>query len=207
MKTSTKKTTPTMADATGLLIPIKLISKIDLNADKTAKKIVKDAKALQERLIDFKDSALDACDEWYNQLLAQLKDSGKDVDSKKGNYTIFSYDRSIKIEVKIGTRLEFDSNINIAKIKIDEYLEAITKDSNSEVATIVQHAFTTSKGKLDAKRVLQLFSLNITNKLWVEAMEMLRQSIKTNITKRYMAIWERDANGEYQPLVLQFSNL
>ena len=150
---------------------------------------------------------MESCDDWYTQLLSQLKTNGKDIDSKKGNYTLFSYNRNIKVEVKIGTRIEFDSNIDIAKIKIDEYLTDITKESNPEIGIIVKHAFTTTKGQLDAKRILQLFSLQIKHKLWLEAMDLLKSSIKTNVTKRYMAIWERDGSGEYQPIVLQFSNL
>lgn len=207
MTTKPTPTVKTMADASGLQIPVKLIPKHDIEADKIARRILAKAESLQERLIAFKQKSLEACDGWYRQLLEQMERNSKNTTTLKGNFTMFSFDRSIKIEVRIGTKIEFDSNIDLAKIKIDEYLAEITRGSNEEVATIVNHAFTTTKGQLDAKRILQLFSLTIKHKLWIEAMDYLKSSIKTNITKRYMAIWKRDEQGEYQPLILQFSNL
>lgn len=207
MKAKPTPPTKTMKDATGQDIPVKFIPKIDLDADKKVKKILAAGKALQQKLIDYKNECLELCDGWYSQLLSELKSKEKDTDNKKGNYTLFSFDRSIKVTVRIGTRIEFDSKIDIAKLKIDEYLQEITKGSNDEIKLIVNQAFTTTRGQLDSKRVLNLFTLQITHKLWKEAMELLKASIKTNITKRYMEIAERDENGEYQTLVLQFSNL
>jgi hypothetical protein len=72
---------------------------------------------------------------------------------------------------------------------------------------IVNNAFTTVRGKLDPKRILQLFSYQIKNVRWKKAMEILQDSITTNYSKRYIKVSERDSNGEYQNINVQFSSI
>ena len=111
------------------------------------------------------------------------------------------------MEVNVGQRLEFDDKINLAKAEIDAYLQEITEGQNSDIVIIVNNAFTTVRGKLDHKRILQLFSYKIKNVHWEKAMELLKDSITTNHSKRYIKVSERDSNGEYQVINVQFSSL
>jgi hypothetical protein len=54
---------------------------------------------------------------------------------------------------------------------------------------------------------LQLFSYKIKNARWEKAMTLLKDSITTNHSKRYIKVLERDSNGEYQNINVQFSSL
>ena len=64
-----------------------------------------------------------------------------------------------------------------------------------------------SKGKLDKRRILGLQKLKIEDPEWEEAMQIINDSIQIERTKRYVAFFERDEDGEYKPIVLNFSSL
>ena len=69
------------------------------------------------------------------------------------------------------------------------------------------NAFTTSKGRLDTKRILSLFTYKISHPLWMEAMDLIKQAMQTNSSVRYLTVSTRDENGKYNLLNLNFSNL
>lgn len=197
----------TLRDHNGFEVPVTAIQKADLQKDKSAKKLAEKFKEMSLKLQHLKDFAFDEADKIYETQLRAYEIDGKAVDNLKGNFTFYSYDKRFKIEVNIGQRLEFDNKINLAKIEIDEYLKEITDGQHSDIITIVNHAFTTVRGKLDHKRILQLFSYKIKNARWEKAMQLLKDSITTNHSKRYIKVSERDNNGEYQVINVQFSSL
>ena len=197
----------TLRDHNGFDVPVTAIGKIDLKKNQTAIKIAEKFKEMAVRLQNLKDFAFDAADEIYELQLKAYEIDGRDVERMKGNFTFFSYDKRFKVEVNIGQRLEFDDKINLAKAEIDEYLKEITEGQNSDIMIIVNNAFTTVRGKLDPKRILQLFSYQIKNVRWKKAMEILQDSITTNHSKRYIKVSERDSNGEYQNINVQFSSI
>lgn len=201
------KTVKTLRDHNGFEIPVTSIPKIEMNKDKVAKKLADKFKEMSLKLQHLKDVAFDEADKIYEAQLRAYEIDGRDVDKLKGNFTFYSYDKVFKIEVNIGQRLEFDDKINLAKAEIDEYLKDITEGQNSDIITIVNHAFTTVRGKLDHKKILQLFSYKIKNARWEKAMVILKDSITTNHSKRYIKVSERDSNGEYQVINVQFSSL
>ena len=197
----------TLRDHNGFDVPVTAIGKIDLKKNQTAIKIAEKFKEMAVRLQNLKDFAFDAADEIYELQLKAYEIDGRDVERMKGNFTFFSYDKRFKVEVNIGQRLEFDDKINLAKAEIDEYLKEITEGQNSDILIIVNNAFTTVRGKLDPKRILQLFSYQIKNVRWKKAMEILQDSITTNHSKRYIKVSERDSNGEDQNINVQFSSI
>ena len=203
----TKKTVKTLRDHNGYDIPVNSIPKVELQKDKVAAKLVAEFKKMSLRLQHLKDEAFDEADKIYEQQLKAYSIEGPSVDKLKGNFTFYSYDKAYKVEVNVGQRLEFDDKINLAKAEIDAYLQEITEGQNSDIVIIVNNAFTTVRGKLDHKRILQLFSYKIKNVHWEKAMELLKDSITTNHSKRYIKVSERDSNGEYQVINVQFSSL
>lgn len=126
---------------------------------------------------------------------------------RKGNYTLTSFDKSIRIEVNVNELIEFDENINLAQMKLQEFIENKTKGVDIDIVALINQAFTTRKGRLDKARIFGLFSLNITHPLWQESMELIRKSINRNSTVRYMEISEKDENGRYIPIRLNFATI
>ncbi|HUM50456.1 MAG TPA: DUF3164 family protein [Chitinophagales bacterium] len=207
MATPTKKQPKTLIDASGLPIPIKIIPKSDLLANKIAIQISKEWDDVQLLLRNKKTKWLLMCDDWYVQLLEQYKLKEKDTSKLKGGYTFYSYDKSIKIELRIGERIEFDANLKIAKELADKYLEIKTKDVDGEISILLNNAFTTTRNNIDSKKVLQLMSYNIKHPVWLEMVEAIKTSITRHFSKRYMALSIKDTEGKYVYKTIQFSSL
>jgi hypothetical protein len=188
----------------GLTVPTVYVPEIDKKREKIVLEYVTKAKKLHAQLLTLKEDMLLNCDMFFDKMLVDggVKQAGK------GNYSLTSFDKKLKIEVNVQDRIEFDDQIQVAHAKIKEYLAEITKDTtNTDLLQIVNLAFQTSKGKMDVKRVLGLFELKITHPKWLSAMELIKNSINRNSSKRYVRVWEKDVNGEYEAIDLNFSSL
>jgi len=190
-------------DHNGNEIPSQYVPKLDKERDRLAQRTLKKALDINKRLTAFKEESIAACDELFENMLKEYKVKK----GGKGNYSISSFDKNIKIEISIQERVEFDDLIQVAQEKINEYIKDRTDGVGYDLQQIINLAFKTTKGRLDTKRVLSLFSLNIKNKIWLEAMDILKKSIHRNVSKRYMRVWQKDANGEYKGVDLNFSSI
>jgi len=190
-------------DHNGNVIPAAYVPAIDKMRDRVAHKVLKQALYINEKLSSFKSESIAACDAVFEQMMEEnhIKKTGK------GNYSITSFDKKIKIEVSIQERIEFDDLIQVAQEKINEFLSVKTGSIDEDLRQIINLAFKTTKGQMDAKRVLSLFKLNIKHKKWLEAMDILKKSINRNVSKRYMRIWKKNEQGEYKAVELNFSAL
>lgn len=186
----------------GQEVPREYVSRYDQNKEKAVDKIFRRAEDIEAKLREFKNMAFDLADDLYNQMLAEANIDGTD---RKGNFTFYSFDKSFRVEVSLKERIEFDERINLAQIKLSEFIAEKTNGSDNELRELVNNAFTTTRGRLDTKRVLSLFSYKIKHPKWVEAMELIKSSISTNNTVRYMQISRRDPSGAYNPVNLNFS--
>lgn len=199
------KATKMWIDHNGNEVPPQYVSRHDKERDRLARKVAAEAEKLSEKLTEFKEQTLAKCDDMYQEMLDNYKVKNKG--QGKGNFTITSFDKSVKIEVSVQERVEFDDLIQVAQEKINEYLAGKTGDIDSEIQQIIQLAFQTTKGRMDVKRVLSLFKLNIKHKLWIEAMDILKKSINRNVSRRYVRVWIKDEKGEYRAVELNFSSL
>ncbi|MFK5855407.1 MAG: DUF3164 family protein [Bacteroidota bacterium] len=190
-------------DHEGNTVPSQYVPIVDKQRDRAANRILKKAMTLNSQIAKFKNESFNLCDKLHTAL---LKQNNIKVDGK-GNYTLTSFDKSIKIEVSLQKRVEFDDRITLAHEKIKEFLIAKTGDAGHEIQEIINHAFQVDKGRMDTKRILGLFKYKITHKLWLEAMELVKQSISTNVSNRYMRIWQKGDNGEYKAVDLNFSSI
>jgi len=190
-------------DHNGNVIPAAYVPAIDKQRDRVAQKVLKQALYINEKLSAFKNESIEACDKVFEQMMSDnnVKKTGK------GNFSITSFDKEIKIEISMQERVEFDDLIQVAQEKINEYLAEKTGGIDEDIRQIINLAFKTTKGQMDAKRVLSLFKLNIKNKKWLEAMEILKKSISRNVSKRYMRVWKKNELGEYKAVELNFSSL
>mgnify|MGYP001161987544 CR=1 FL=1 len=190
-------------DANGIEIPAKYVSKLDKERDRLVRKYAAKAVILSKKLEEYKYELLEECDKHYQNILEEnnIKSAGK------GNYTLTTFDKSYKIEISVQENISCDDTIVIAQAKLNEYLDLITKNTTDDLRQIVNSAFQTRKGQLDVKRIISLFRLNINHPLWKEAMELLKKSLSRNISKRYVKIWERQPDGSYKGITLNFSSL
>ncbi len=187
----------------GDTVPAAYVPTLDKERERVALKIYNKAKRLNESLQAFKELALTEADAVFDKMLA---DNNVDRE-RKGNFSITTFDKQIKIEVNVQERIDFDDQIQVAQAKINEFIEQKTNGIDPELTELINSAFQTNKGRMDVKRVLSLFNLKINHPLWKEAMELIKQSISRNSSKRYMRVWKKDKNGEYLAVELNFSSI
>jgi len=192
-------------NAVGHLVPIEQIEEIDLLRDDFVRKAVEQAGGVAATLSAYKtmlsndmQSFLDLSSEKYN-----VKSGGV-----KGNVTLMSFDGRYKIIREIAERLDFDERLQAAKVLVDECLREWTKFSGSEVRTLIEDAFQVDiKGRINTKRILSLRKLKIEHPTWQQAMIAIGEAVTITVACTYYRIYERDENGKYHQLNLDFSGV
>lgn len=196
-------------EESGLAVPKSRVTIAEKQKEAAAKKIVEKATTASKYLSELKVMITEATDKI---LEAARKENNVKLEGK-GNYTWFSFDRSVKIEVQVNETLKFD-DILIASAK-ERLLELIRGSIQGLdfIITIVEEAFQTSKGQLDPKKILGLrrHSSRIPEgdfkNEWEEVMKLIDDSITRTFTKKYQRVFVKDAAGEYKAIELNFSAL
>jgi len=176
--------------------------------EKSAIKLFKDADKISNTLVVFKAKVEEICNEVLD---AYMKEKEIDkIGRGKGNFTWFNFDRSIKVEVSINERITFDDlGIKSCKDLLNQFLDENIESKNHFIKEMVTDAFSTSRGKLDSKKVMNLirYESKIKNPLFQKAMEVLKDAIRRPESKTYFRIWAMDTSGQYQNVDLNFSSI
>ena len=192
-------------DSQGRLIPLDKVNDFDKERDAFVREQVACARAQQEALRSFKHQAMD-------DAFAFLELSAERYEAKlggnKGNFQLMSFDGKLKVQVALQEYLEFDEGIYAAKALIDECLKEWSRDSRDEIQVLVQDAFDVDQqGKLNARNILRLRRLEITDERWQRAMRAIAASVFVASSKKYIRFYERDAIGAWKPISLDIAAL
>lgn len=192
-------------DAKGRLIPESQIKPIDIERSDLVIRLIEQAKQHQQQLRDFKALVFGDIAAFV-QLSAEQYDVA--VGGAKGNLTLFSFDGKYKIVRQIQDSIRFDERLQAAKALIDECIQSWSADSNDYLKVLVNDAFQVDKeGKISTGRVLGLRRHNIDDAKWLMAMQAISDSIIVTDSKNYVRFYERDEDGKYQPISLDFANI
>jgi len=168
-------------------------------------KLAKEALKLNQELSAFKNYVREVCQEVYDTYMSE-----KEATPTKGNFIWYNFDRSIKIEVSIKERIEFDDlGITACKSKLHDFLKENVESKDAFIKDMVMDAFETSRGKLDAKKVMSLlrYRSKIKNPLFQEALNLLEESIRRPESKTYFRVSTRTSEGKYEVIDLNFSSI
>ena len=194
-------------DESGQPIPYSRITKSERLMERQSAKLMKGAKGLNKRLADFKNEVSKICQEAYD---AFMNEKGVNPDKRKGNFTWYNFNRTIKIEVNINERVDFDDlTVQAAKEKFTQFLDVNIESKDQFIKQMVLDAFETSRGKLDARKVFGLirYKSKINNVLFQEAVKLLEESIRRPESRTYFRVWTKDENGKYNNIDLNFSSI
>ncbi|MDT8412679.1 MAG: DUF3164 family protein [Vicingaceae bacterium] len=193
-------------DEKGIEIPFSRTTKSERMMETQSFKILKKALQLNERLNAFKQEIKEICEKVY----ATYMEEQQNEKPSKGNFTWYNFDRSIKIEVSINERIEFDDMaITACKDKLNQFLTDNVESKDAFIKEMVLDAFETSRGKLDAKKVMSLlrYRSKIKATLFQEALNLLESSIRRPDSKMYFRVWHRNDDGKYENVELNFSSI
>jgi Protein of unknown function (DUF3164) len=190
-------------NAEGELIPISRIFMHEKNSDRLVGKILRKVKKLNEKMAAEKVAI---AEDINNYLDAVAKENG--TSEFEGNATIFNFDKTQQIEVKISKHFVADERLNIAKKKIDQCIEKWSAGASDNIIVLVNKAFKVDrKGNVDVKQLKGLRELKITDKEWKSAIELIEDSIKVDVTKTYFNFRSRNHEGKLTAIPLNFSAL
>ena len=194
-----------LVNAKGHLIPVDKVKEIDKIRDELVKKMVATAKELRDVMKSAKEQLFGEFEDFV-ELSASEYDTK--VGGEKGNTTLLSFDGAGKVQLAVSDNLVFDERLQVAKSMIDECLHEWTADSNDNIKAIINNAFQVDKeGKINTRRVLGLRSLKINDAKWLKAMNAISDATQVVSSKEYIRVYERDSEGKYQQISLDFSNV
>lgn len=189
----------------GHLVPQASVKEIDKLRDEVVNKLATKAIELNAYMKEVKDFMFS---EFENFIAVSAQDYDTKIGGEKGNTSLYSYDGRFKMQMAINDNIVFDERLQVAKSLIDECLNEWTADSNDNIKAIIGNAFQVDKeGKINTRRVLGLRSLKISEAKWLRAMEAISDSIQVTSSKEYIRVYERDSEGKYQQIPLDFSNV
>ncbi len=202
---STKQ--PTWADENGVLVPVNRLTKAEKLREKGAYQLVKQASDLNARLETFKSQIREICIEVERATSDELT---VNREALKGNITWFNFDRSIKVERSVSEPIAFDDmTITAAKAKLDEFLNQAIESKFDFAKEMIISAFETTKGKLDPKKITPLtrYEKRVNHPLFSQACTLIQEAIRRPDTKIYYRIWQKNDEGKYKAIELNFSNI
>ena len=193
-------------DHKGRAVPTHLVPKEKKIADRHARQIAKAAHRLQAQTIRAKKNIIERC-----LLVYDAYCTAKDIDKTKvkGNHTFYSFDRQYKIEVTMSNRIEYDKLLlDKAKSLLDEYIIEKT-GADGFIAEMITEAFGSSKGQADHKKLSQLlkYRKKVNDERYQTAMDLLVEAAEIVDTKTYINISERNPDGSYSIIVLNYTAL
>jgi hypothetical protein len=198
-------------DESGLEIPENRVTKTEKLRERKASQLAKEARKVHAGLV-----ALQKMFEQYSEevYLATMAENGVSINDRKGNFTWYSFDRNIRIEVSIQEYIDFDHIlISAAKQLFDEFLNDATEGIDEWVQSMIIDVFSTSSGRLDPKKVMNVIRNRKrlpANKYpnFHKAVDLVEKSIQRNRSKTYHRIAIRNSQGQYDniPLNIQYLN-
>jgi hypothetical protein len=182
---------PYLRDAKGNLVPQASVKAADLLMDEMVRGVLKDARALSERISAFKGATFERVGA-LQELIAQQYNAT--LGGKKGNITLTSFDGCGKIQVQVADLIEFGPELQAAKLLIDECLAKWAAGSGVELRALVSRVFQVDQeGKVNRADLFMLLRVEIEDERWKRAMDAVRESIRVIGSRTYVRFYERDA--------------
>ncbi|MDP2723174.1 MAG: DUF3164 family protein [Bacteroidales bacterium] len=197
-------------DESGITIPANRVTNSEKTRERAADKLLKNAHFINDKLARFKMEFSETVAQVYNEVMAE---NGVDISERKGNFTFYNFDRSIKLETDINERIDFDdAMIAVAKEHFDNFLSNGTGSVDAMIRELIMNAFSTSRGKLDVKKLLGLlkYRTRIPEIKYPEfhlALNAIEKGIRRVDSKTYHRISMRGSDGKYMPIDLNFSSI
>lgn len=194
-----------LTNAKGYLVPKDKVKEIDLLRSELVNELIAGAKQLQLQMRQFKEKSFADIAAFLGLSLEKYEVA---LGGNKGNVTLISFDGKYKVTRQIQDSIRFDERLQAAKHLIDECISKWAEDSNDNIQVLINDAFQVDReGKISTNRVLSLRRLNIHDEKWQQAMEAISDSIIITDSKSYIRFYERDEQGAYQAISLDFATI
>ena len=190
-------------DALGQEVPETYVKGYDRLRDKIARRIAK-------RFADER-GRLERC---YRETMADIEDleraagkESKPLGGLKGNLQFCSFDGLIQIYRSARYDLQFDERLQVARDMIYKFIDEKANGVDEDIAVVIRGIFQpTSEGMLSTSRVMGLFRYKIKASAWLQAMDLIRESIATRRGKTLIGVnVKANREAEWTPILLDIA--
>lgn len=192
-------------DEHGNMIRVDKIKDHDMLRDQLVRDMARDSAVLSDEIQAVKNKFATRFENHIDRMaeLYQVKLGGK-----KGNVSLSTIDKKLKIERSKQDRLTTNSHMVVATQLVDQCLQGWSKGSNRNLQAFVRKYFRTdAKGNYniaDLQRVRKL-KLETPDELWTKAMDALDNALEHDFTATYFRAFYREDDGRYVQIPLDIS--
>lgn len=202
---------PTWVNASGDAVPFKFVPKVDRTKEALSAKIHSAALKSEEMLAALHKQMTEALEVIREEMLRDYElRNGKPKKIGKGTMTWFNFDRSLKVEAEMNEVVKWDGALMTEALALlNTYISSNMTEANQLIAELVKSAFANSKGMIDSAKVFQLlrYEDKIRAKPFQAACQLMKKAQSIDRSKLYMRVWEKQADGQYRNINLNFSSL
>lgn len=193
-----------MKDAKGKLVPVELVKAEDKLTDEIVRRVIGQAKALNEHLSTFKATCFEELGDFDAMLLQEYK---VEKGGAKGNRSYVSHDGLFRVQIAVSDKYDFGPQLQTAKTLVDECLTEWSADTRPEIRAIIQRAFNVDKeGQINRAELFSLLRLDIDDDRWKQAMRALKDAIRVIGSKTYIRFYERTGvDGGWEAITIDMA--
>jgi hypothetical protein len=198
-------------NAAGDNVPVKFVPKSDKLKESLSSQIYKTALKAEGILNELHLQMSNAMIEVRKAVMNEYEvTNGKKKKEGKGSFTWFNFDKSLKVEADMNEIVKWDSAMMTQALELlNNYLSKNLTEENMLIGDLVKSAFANSKGQIDTGKVFQIlrFESKIKDKNFIKACEIMKNAQSIDRTKLYQRVWEKQEDGSYRNINLNFSSL
>lgn len=167
-------------------------------------KAVKEVYSLAVKLRDEVKNVKKTVEEKINKVLDET--ASKYGEEWKGNARLFTLDESLKVMVKVHPLIKFDKQMVIAKQKYDQWLQE--ENASDDLRGFVKKAFrVNAEGNIPKSKLTEIRNYPSQNPRKKEGDEIYDKAKRKEIRKPYISFYEKDAEGNWQRVKVNFSEM
>lgn len=157
---------------------------------------------LNNKLRDFKQEAFDEMQTLYKCLQEY---SSRHADGK-GNFTVDN--DKYKVSYKKQGKCSFDERAFQAEKHIKEFLDT-RYSADNDTKDLIMQLLERKNGDLDVNLVQKLYQMEdrFQDENWIRGIQLLKESYQYTHSKDYIKFEEKNDQGEWIPISLQFSKI
>lgn len=194
-------------DQHGNSIKLENIKKHELDSHKLVCGAIQACASMSDQISELRAGLESQFEDHIQNLFEQYE---KKVGGKKGNVSLFSFDRRFKIERSRQDRETTNEHIIVAKQLVDDCVRDWSKGANKNLQSFVAKYFRTdADGNYNVSDLKRLRKLELAHPddNWDKAMDALDNSIMFDTTATYFRAFYRDENGNYVQIPLDIAKV
>jgi hypothetical protein len=136
-----------------------------------------------------------------------LNNHGCRIGGKKGNFTLTSYDETIKITFTYADIMHFNEQIKPAQELFIQCLRDLPLDDHPEAKILLQDLLQLDKqNRVDRRLLFKLLNVPSKDTRWLKGQDILKNALTIATSSPYLRIYER-TGFHWKPISLNFTKL